>query len=664
MAHIFPDRQNTRVIFVSQAEEQFYEACLTELPNTWRVYYSCTLSNIEPGQGLKDNEIDFLLYHPKYGLICAEVKGGRIEFDVNNNTFYSINRYDKRYEIKNPFQQVLNWKSRFLRYLRREEIKVPISHCVVFPKVEENEIPQTAEIEPALILGRNRLQNLEKALIDLVATSQPDKFLDFKDVAEDLDRIIRGTSFSTRLYLKDYLEAHDIRVKDVEYIHETLITPIASAKRLAVEGEAGTGKTMLALMLARHFRGQGRQVLFLSSNPFLNTYLKEELGSEVEVHTYTELSDSFGIDLLKKPANFQGTKEDWIQFGGPEKLREAIRNSAKRWDVLLCDEAQDVQPFWWESFETVLSQENEDARFYIFFDRSQGVFGSGGADETFVAEDVLPVKPPYFPLVHNYRNTREIAGFSRAFRTGTQILQSHSARLGYLPEIITYKDSDDCVAKLNALLNRLFEEEKLELSDVTLLSARRPFADGSVIHKTKEISGIKLVDLHDRDKIKKENIKDYLQVSTVASFKGLETSVGIIMNLSEYNLPLTNPIMSSLLYVACSRAKHMLFIMVREDDTKRDALRNAITKVEYTGSMLVEGSSADYEFNGVVTHYNPDRVGWLKVDDPAFEKNNIMFFPHDVEKANMPGLQVGAKVCFKPRVEGPVTIACDLKPVS
>ena len=51
-------------------------------------------------------------------------------------------------------------------------------------------------------------------------------------------------------------------------------------------------------------------------------------------------------------------------------------------------------------------------------------------------------------------------------------------------------------------------------------------------------------------------------------FKGLETPIGIITNLCEYNLALSNPIMSSLLYVAATRAKHMLYFLMKEGDPK------------------------------------------------------------------------------------------------
>jgi hypothetical protein len=110
----------------------------------------------------------------------------------------------------------------------------------------------------------------------------------------------------------------------------------------------------------------------------------------------------------------------------------------------------------------------------------------------------------------------------------------------------------------------------------------------------------------------------------------------------------------------------MLYIFVQESDPKRDAFEKALASIKTAGTLVLEGSKSDFEFSGKVIHYNPERVGWLAVDDPAlFEggQGTIMFFPSDVDKAELGGsetVKVGVKLKFRPRVEGNVTIACDL----
>ena len=120
--------------------------------------------------------------------------------------------------------------------------------------------------------------------------------------------------------------------------------------------------------------------------------------------------------------------------------------------------------------------------------------------------------------------------------------------------------------------------------------------------------------------------------------------------------------MSSLMYVAATRAKHMLYIMVKEDDPDLEKFHKAVNSIDSTGGMVLEGSSSDFEFIGRVSHYNPNRVGWLSVSDPAFQSNKIMFFPFDVNQAGINQLKVGDRLKFRPKPEGGNTIASDLRP--
>jgi hypothetical protein len=660
MALMYPDTNATRVIFASRAEEAFYDACRNSLSDTWHVYYSRTLSTIDRNSGMQNNEIDFVLYHRSYGVVVIEVKGGRIQHSSESGEFYSINRFGERFKIKDPFQQALVWKSRFWRVLRNRNIKVPVSHAVAFPSVDESEIKESASIISAIVIGRQKMSSLSNALRKLVKHVQLEHYLKFEDVADSLRDILWGKDFTSKLFLKDYLNSHDLRVRDIEVIQETLVQPIAASARLAVEGEAGTGKTLVAILLARHFRNAANRVLFLSSNPLLNTYLKSEVGPEVDVKTYTEFGKIFGVHLLKPPNNYEGEREDWSQYDAPDQLMTAITQSDIRYDVLICDEAQDVQPFWWEAIETVLS--GEDNHFLIFFDRSQGVFGAGGANQSFVPESVLPIAQPYFPLVYNYRTTREIASFSRSFRTGSQVMQSHCGRLGYIPEIVTYDDAQDCRGKLGRLFRKLFREEGVATDDVTLLSARNPKTAESTLKPSDLIAryGLRFLG-DDHSQAPHVKINNKVDLSTISGFKGLETPIAILLNVSEYNLPLDHPIMASLVYVACTRAKHMLYVMVQKDDPKRAVFESALKAIQSTGGMVLEGSDANFEFVGTVSHYNPDRIGWLTVSDPAFEKSTIMFFPHDVHSAGLTDLKSGDSLRFRLHIEGQTTVAADLK---
>lgn len=649
MATMIPDISLSRVVFPSSAEEQFYRAASEQLSSDWRVYYSCVLSTIEAGSGLQEAEIDFVLWHPSTGFIVVEVKGGRIQID--NGDFYSINRSGEKFRIQNPFHQAQVWKNRFYRFLKRENQRMPVSHVVCLPHVDEAELPATAGIEKSLVIGRGRFEQLESTLFNIVRKSHLEKYLRFSSPGVDvIDRLVNGGSYQSRKYLREYIDHHDLRVRDIESIHESLVTPVTSAVRLGIEGEAGTGKTMLAAILARKYRDEGGRVLFVSSNPVLNDVLRDDIGRGVDLATYSQLASSFGVELLRVPSGYQGKLEDWIQLDGPERLKQEISSSQRRYDVILCDEAQDVQPFWWEALETLLT-DPQSSRFYLFFDRSQGVFGSGGGETLFVPEKVLPVAPPYFPLVHNYRTTREISSFARSFRTGNQVLQSHSARTGYAPQLIVYKDAEDARVRLSALMADLYQREQVSAAEIGIISARNPKSPDSILSSAAESSQGQL-----------QQLLDGVRVATVAGFKGLETKVAILLNFSEHKMDLSNPIMSSMMYVAATRARHLLVIMLRENDSKIPVVREALGKITHVNDPLViELHENVFESEGIVTFFDPDRMGSLMIDDGEKGHRKFMFFPHDIVKAGLPVIKVGMRLMFRPRQVGDLIVASDLR---
>jgi hypothetical protein len=668
---LYPDIRKTRVIFPSTAEEVFYDKCLKNLSEDWSLYFSVCLSTINSDEGAKDNEIDFLLYHPRFGIFVVEVKGGRLSYDPLIRKFYSVNRHDEKFEIKDPFKQVLVWKSRFLRFLKQRNIVVPVTHLVCFPSVDSQQFGENANFNSQIIIGRKEMEHLEEFLANIATKVHLPTFLQFKDVAHNLNTALLGQSFTSKLYLRDYIDGHELRMKDVEHIYESLVIPITAQTSLGIEGEAGTGKTMLATMVAKHFREQSQRVLLLTSNPILNLFLKGQLHQNIAVETYLGIAIKYGVDLLNPPADFKGNKSDWIQIDAPLKLQEAIKqkknlsnSNAELFDVMICDEAQDVQPFWWEALLEL--KKNEESRLYLFFDRSQGIFGSGGNDKKFDPNHSLPIPPPFFPLINNYRTTREIASFARSFRTGDSILTGHCGRIGYVPELIVYEDDLDCQRQIGKILRKLIREENLFPNEITLLSARDPSSKNSTIRNLNEIAKFKLHRIQMSKKMLWENInptRDFVGVSTISSFKGLETKVGILINLSEYNLPSSHPIMSSLIYVACTRAKHMLYIFVKKGDEKETKFKAVMESILTNGSLVLEGSEKDFEFVGKVQYFNPLRVGWLTVDDPAFQKKSVMFFPHDLLHHNIDPMQlkIGTKVKFRPMLEGTVAIAGQLK---
>jgi hypothetical protein len=663
MAVLHPDVNQTEVAFPSQAEEALYRKAAT-LADGWRVYHSITLSMKDEREGVKDGEIDFVFYHPSHGVIVVEVKGGRISLDGETGKFYSLNRHGRSFAIKNPFQQAITWRNRFVRFLRANGIHVPVSHAVCFPQVDESEFPKHATIEPAILMGRNKLENLESFLSEVVRSFHREDFLKFQDVADDLDKLLIGSSFNSRPLLREYIDTHEAEVQENDLMHDILVSPVTGVPRIGVEGEAGTGKTVLAMTLARHFRDAGESVLFLVSSPLLAAQVFSELGGGVDVRGIQELSSSLGVSLLVTPSDWDKTPKDYVQLEAPERLRKAIMAAGKRYDVLIVDEAQDIQPYWWVALEELL-RDKAVSKLYTFFDRAQGVFGGGETNgSSYRPEDTLPVPLNYMRLSRNYRNTRQISEFSRGFRRASQShMPASSDREGYMPVVIRYTDAEDAKKKISELLRELTDERGVREDEIMLLSGRAPENKDSVLSGVETISGLKISKLTG-ERLRGQNpLKaGEVGIATVAAFKGLDAKVVIAFNLSEYNLAPDHPIMSSLIYVALTRAKHMLYVLVKDGDSKSEAFERITRGVRRGAAMVLNAEERAGERSGTVVHYNPERAGVIALDSASDEQTQtVLMFGPDLKRSGITDLKRDDKLVFRVRSEGGVSFAVDLR---
>ncbi len=66
-------------------------------------------------------------------------------------------------------------------------------------------------------------------------------------------------------------------------------------------------------------------------------------------------------------------------------------------------------------------------------------------------------------------------------------------------------------------------------------------------------------------------------------------------------------------------------------------------------------------YAGTVCYFNPERLGWLTVEDASLQRSTLMFFPHDLKEIGKDKIEVGTRLSFRVRLEGFAPIATDLK---
>ena len=169
-------------------------------------------------------------------------------------------------------------------------------------------------------------------------------------------------------------------------------------------------------------------------------------------------------------------------------------------------------------------------------------------------------------LTLNCRNTRRIAeettilaGFERPpFRLGEET--------GLPVEHRYWRAPSDLVESLTHVLESLVKE-KMPVDNIMLLSPRR--LENSSLAGIDRISGFPLLD---GSRGMTSPHSDAVRFSTIHSFKGLESQVVIIVDIDSVDGEQSQ----SLLYVAMSRARSLLILMINE--RSRKAVESLIRK--------------------------------------------------------------------------------------
>ena len=504
---------------------------------------------------LREGEADFVIVHPKAGILILEVKGGEIRYDNNNRGWYR-QESSRIVEIKDPFEQARRNTHALERAIRKESfrgksnIPCPYGYAVIFPHCEyTGSAPPGADT--SMIFSAPDLEHLGQRVTKLLgvwkrgnnpvnlnkqemsgiqlALSPAFKLLPvlFRQVQEQEDRLHRLTEDQIRLL--DFLDAH---------------------QRAAIQGVAGSGKTMLASAQAQKFARKGKKTLLVCYNKplaeHLASSLPEELSSLVKVATFHGMCAEW---CRKARIPFAPKWDDGGTFWksvAPDLFLNAIDIVPEKFDAVVVDEGQDFYPDWWLAME-MINSEGEEGPFYVFFDPAQNLY----VDEDLAIPDLG--KP--FDLPTNCRNTRQIASTCSKIR-GVDIQVRSDAPDGvesvrkYIPK------SDARAQEVKKIVGDWLSKGKLKPSQIAILS---PFEKSK--SSLAELQKIGRVPLTTNPNEWRANTGVLL--TTIKRFKGLEADAIIVTDVPN---PETTPYFStSDFYVGCSRAKHILVILAAEE---------------------------------------------------------------------------------------------------
>ncbi len=526
-------RQNPKL----SAEVRMYDLLKEQLGFGWTVFYDVAwLGLTHPDQGPRDGQIDFIVAHPKKGVLLIEVKGGRIRFDGPSQQWISTDRHGKDHEI-DPFAQVRSSTYGLLNKLKSlpslRDKWIQLSRSVCFPGSARPLRAVTPEALPEIIIGSDDLSRLQQRIEDILQYSHGRDGHTFDHgvqiVAELTQLIARSVELPNPLSAQSADEHQQmLRLTESQMM---ILSLLKKVRRAAIGGAAGSGKTFLAVEKARRLAAEGFETLLACYTKPLSIFLKTLIGDTPNLDVLTV------EELASRESNGTGTD--------PLALFDAVSATDKRpYDAIVVDEGQDLNSDWWLALEGCL-REGKDSVFYVFHDTHQTLFSGGG---------VLPDEMTEYPLEDNVRNTQAICDMLQEHYRGDVPITARGPA-GRNVEKITYSTEHELQQLLGKVINKLLNIERLNPKDLVVLTPRR--IDHSALTRIKLSGSLQLVLGEPAPKSRE------VQFATIDQFKGLEKAVVIVVELDDA-MPTDEERRHALCYVAFSRPRHQLVLMGTE----------------------------------------------------------------------------------------------------
>ncbi len=290
------------------------------------IFYNKSFAGNSPREA-SHYEIDFLVFDLREGklnhVFIIEVKGGTINYSSKHNRWTSNNHALD----KGPHEQAMGYVSNILeRYHSSLFNQVPITWLLWFPDGIRGRAYLPSNLHAWRVLDQNSLGNplqfLDQAIREQTTLFQSVAITTYKDcIKPDL---LQELNISANL--KALLGEMKITFDQLEAQQINFFTGMLGIHRLAVEGGAGSGKSVLAKGAAFALAEQGKRVLLLCFNKHLKNNLAAGLSENVHVNTiHTFMLDHIGALDYPWFANQDKNNPDLFEKIIPSKYKEMIK---------------------------------------------------------------------------------------------------------------------------------------------------------------------------------------------------------------------------------------------------------------------------------------------------------------------------------------------------
>jgi hypothetical protein len=542
----------------SRAEARFYEACREQLPSDVTVIYSSNWIYRKRNEDkVHEGEADFTLLFPRAGVLAVEVKGGGVAVDAATGGWYSVDRYQRRHAIKNPFKQasderhaLLDQISGHVGWRRWPGKRLTMGHAVMLPDLHDASSLLGPDRKKEFIGVHGDLQALDAWAQRVMKFWHQRGEDELGAIGVQLIKDILCQSIEVHPALKSLVDDVEQQRIKLTANQAKVFRTIGGRRRAIVSGGAGTGKTLLAAQRARALAETGLNVLLVCYNRPLADSLADSMhgvagltvmGYHQFCETMIRQAKTLGSDVLKEAqqAYPSDSKQQEFDMQYPVALALAAEVVSQRFDAILVDEAQDFGDEYWLGLELLL-RDSELSYFYAFIDENQRLYER---------RSTIPVNDSPFYLTNNCRNTLPIHKLGYRYYSGDEV--DPPELVG--PEI-TWVDAQTPVEQANAVVTRVQQwlgREGLKAGDVTVLVAKTPKGYAyDLLSEAIKNSAIRLA-------FSDHKGNGTVLVETVSRFKGLESHAVVLWVGDE----VVDEDRKETMYVGVTRAKSLLAVV-------------------------------------------------------------------------------------------------------
>ena len=507
---------------------------LADGPDDWVALHSLDLAPWN--RGLR-KEIDFVVIVPDTGFLCIEIKSHDVIAFENGQWHPTAIR-------RSPFKQAADGRYTFYRRLRElapQFSHVPVVHCCVFTHARFDLSPTLSVPARELIDGRVfRTFSPASFCADLKVRMRSS--IEAEGNLHPLPRPLVPTQIETivrtclpvckrRVGAREEITRRNEQIDSLLRVQQKpVLQLVALNDRVVVSGAAGTGKTLIAMEVARRVADSGRRTALVCFNQLVGDWLREQvqLGAAAPPNLITGraiqiMAEMTGVTVPKAPDS-----RYWDQ-DLPTQLEERLTDPDLRidalFDYLVVDEAQDLlaRPALWECVTRFLEGGIAGGSYCLLGDFANQVLGERQAMDHELAVIRSTARPATYHLSENCRNYR-IVGESAVRLSGL----SKDAYLGYMRsgggiqnyDIFFYADAREQQEQLRGWLKE-FKSQGYRSPDITILSFRAP--DDSAAARL-AASGFRLRPAW-------HHAANCTAYTSVQAFKGLENKVVILTDV-------------------------------------------------------------------------------------------------------------------------------------